>query len=77
MTGFLLFLVLPTVLIIVALRMKPLVNRDEPGGDPLGATHAAAGMFGPHGLEADPVSVPEDTTSVRFDLSPLPVRERE
>lgn len=33
------------------------------------------GMFGSHGLEADPVSVREDTEQVRFDLSGLPKRE--
>ncbi|AWT35025.1 hypothetical protein GCM10008956_22700 [Deinococcus arenae] len=76
MIAFLLFIVLPIALIVLALRMKPLVPRDERSSDPLGASGAAGGMFGSHGLEADPVSVREDTERVQFDLSALP-RERE
>lgn len=75
MIAFLLFIVLPTALIVLALRMKPLVPRDERTHDPLGASGAAGGMFGSHGLEADPVSVREDTEQVRFDLTGLPKRE--
>ncbi|GGL04308.1 hypothetical protein [Deinococcus radiotolerans] len=77
MTAFLMFIVLPIVLIVLALRMKPLVPPDERSRDPLGASGAAGGMFGSHGLDADPVSVREDTERVRFDLSDLPPRERE
>ncbi len=75
MIAFLLFIVLPTALIVLALRMKPLIPPDESTQDPLGASGAAGGMFGAHGLEADPVSVREDTEQVRFDLSDLPKRE--
>ncbi|MHA0040257.1 hypothetical protein [Deinococcus sp. PEB2-63] len=69
MTTFLIFIVLPVVLIVLALRMKPLIPPDERTHDPLGASSVAGGMFGSHGLEADPVSVREDTEQVRFDLT--------
>ncbi|GGR78034.1 hypothetical protein [Deinococcus sedimenti] len=75
MSAFLIFIVLPTVLIVLALRMKPLVPPDERSHDPLGASGAAGGMFGSHGLDADPVSMREDTERVQFDLSALPERE--
>lgn len=75
MIAFLLFIVLPLLLLLVAWRMKPLVPRDERRGDPLGGSLAAGGLFGGHGLEADGVSVREDTERVRFRLDDL--RERE
>lgn len=75
MIAFLLFIVLPLALLLVAWRMKPLVPRDERRGDPLGGSLAAGGMFGGHGLEADRVSVREDTEQVRFDLDNLGKRE--
>ena len=66
---------LPLVLIVVAWRMKPLVPRDGRPGDAVGGSLVAGVMFGSHGLEPDPVSVPEDTEAIRFDLSDVKARE--
>lgn len=75
MVAALIFIVLPVVLIVVAWRMKPLVPRDGRPGDAVGGSLVAGGMFGPHGLEPDPVSVREETGPVRFDLSDVKARE--
>ncbi|GAA5435256.1 hypothetical protein ACMT4L_11865 [Deinococcus sp. A31D244] len=75
MLMFLLFIALPTALIVLSFRIKPLVPADESPHDALGGSLAAGGLFGGHGLPADPRSVPEDTDPVRFDLSGLPERE--
>lgn len=75
MVAVLIFVVLPLVLIVAAWRMKPLVPRDGRPGDAVGGSLVAGGMFGSHGLEPDPVSVPEDTDAVRFDLSDVKARE--
>ncbi|WP_221088968.1 hypothetical protein [Deinococcus aquaedulcis] len=75
MTGVLLFLVLPTALIALAFRVRPLVPPDEQRGDPMGQGLSAQGLFGGHGLAADERPVPEDTEPVRFDLSSVRPRE--
>ncbi|PNY80633.1 hypothetical protein [Deinococcus koreensis] len=75
MIAFLLFIVLPLLLLVVAWRIRPLVPRDEHQTDPLGGSLAAGGMFGSHGLEADRVSVREETEQVRFRLDDLKERE--
>ena len=75
MIAFLLFIVLPLALLVVAWRMKPLVPRDGAKTDPLGGSLAAGGMFGGHGLEADRVSIREETEQVRFHLDDLGKRE--
>ncbi|GGR48585.1 hypothetical protein GCM10008959_07130 [Deinococcus seoulensis] len=75
MTAFLLFILIPTALIVLSFRMKPVVPPDESPHDALGGGLAATGLFGGHGLPADVRSVPEETAPVRFDLSGLPERE--
>ncbi|GGO24092.1 hypothetical protein [Deinococcus humi] len=71
----LIFIVLPVVLIVVAFRIKPLVDTDRGRGDALGGMRAAGGMFGSHGLAPDERSVAEDTERVRFDLDQIKARE--
>lgn len=68
MTAFLIFILLPIVLIAASFFIKPLVQKDEKRGDPFGGNMAAGGFFGAHGLEPDSRSVPEETTPVRFRL---------
>ncbi|WP_309571014.1 hypothetical protein [Deinococcus sp.] len=75
MVAVLLFVVLPVILIVLAWRIKPLVPQDGRPGDAVGGSLVASGMFGSHGLEADPRSVPEDTETVRFDLTDVKARE--
>ncbi|MCD0160764.1 MULTISPECIES: hypothetical protein [unclassified Deinococcus] len=74
MLAFILLIVLPAALIALSFRIRPLVPADEGPRDVLGVNLASGGLFGSHGLAADPRSVREDTEPVRFDLSGLPAR---
>ncbi|WP_019584969.1 hypothetical protein [Deinococcus apachensis] len=67
MTAFLIFIVLPVALIVLSLYIRP-AKRDPQAGDVLGASLAAGGMFGGHGLSPDERSIPEETEPVRFNL---------
>lgn len=74
MTGVIIFILLPVVLIAASFWIKPLVKRDEKGTDPFGGSMAAGGMFGGHGLEPDERSIPEED-GVRFKLDDVKKRE--
>lgn len=74
MSAFLIFIVLPVVLIVLSFRIKPLAQKDRRTGDGMGASQSARGMFGDHGLEPDPISIPEETEAVKFDLHDIPPR---
>lgn len=75
MTAFVIFIVLPLVLIAASFFIKPLVQRDKRSGDPFGQGMAAGGMFGSHGLEQDERAVREDTETVRFNLDDVKERQ--
>lgn len=68
MSAFLIFIVLPVVLIVLSFRIRPLVEKDRRTGDSMGAGQSARGMFGDHGLEPDPITIPAETEAVKFDL---------
>lgn len=67
MTAFLLFVALPTGLLVLSRFIRP-VQRDRRHGDPFGESLAAGGLFGGHDLEPDERAVREDTEPVRFKL---------
>lgn len=75
MSAFLIFIMLPIGLIVLAWRIKPVVNRDERPHDGVGGGLAAGGMFGHHGLTPDPVSQREETERVKFNLDDVKPRE--
>lgn len=75
MTAFLIFIVLPVVLIVASFFIKPLVERDKRHGDPFGEGMAAGGLFGSHGLVQDEQTVQEETEPVRFHLDDVKKRE--
>ncbi|WP_019010383.1 hypothetical protein [Deinococcus aquatilis] len=68
MTAFLIFILLPVLLIVAAFFIKPLVRHDKRYGDPLGEGLAARGIFGGHGLSPDERVVAEETGQVKFDF---------
>ncbi|MBB5235336.1 hypothetical protein [Deinococcus budaensis] len=67
MTAFLIFVALPVGLIVLSRFVRP-DERDPRHGDALGASLAAGGLFGGHGLTPDERPVPEDPEPVRFRL---------
>lgn len=67
MTAFLIFVALPAGLLVLSRFIRPLAS-DARHGDPLGASLAAGGLFGGHGLQPDERTVREDTEPVRFRL---------
>ena len=71
----LIFIVLPVALIVLAFRIKPLVDTDRERGDAAGGMRAAGGMFGGHGLAPDQRTVREDTGRVRLNLDHVKTRE--
>lgn len=75
MEAVLIFIVLPIALIVLAFRIKPVVKHEDGLHDALGGGLAAGGMFGGHGLEADPVSQREETERVKFKLDDVKTRE--
>ncbi|OLV17073.1 hypothetical protein [Deinococcus marmoris] len=74
-TAVLIFIVLPVALIVLAFKIRPLVDTDQPRGDALGGMRAAGGLFGSHGLAPDERSVREDTERIRLNLDQVKARE--
>ncbi|MFC4452613.1 hypothetical protein [Deinococcus sonorensis] len=64
MIPWLLFVVLPIVLIVLSFRIRPAGAT----ADPLGAGLAARGLFGGHDLHPDERTVPEDDAPRPFRL---------
>jgi hypothetical protein len=71
----LIFIVLPALLIVLAFRIRPLVETDSGRGDALGGMRAAGGMFGSHGLAPDERPVREETGRLRLNLDHVKTRE--
>ncbi|CAM3377490.1 C-type cytochrome biogenesis protein CcmI [Deinococcus saxicola] len=68
MAAVLIFVVLPVALIVLAFKIKPLVDTHQTRGDALGGMRAAGDLFGSHGPAPDERSVREDTEPVRMNL---------
>ncbi len=76
MAAWIIFAVLPVVLIAWSFRVRPLVPRGRGEQTAFNQSHngAMSGLFGGHGLEPDPVSVKEETEPVAFRLDALTER---
>lgn len=76
MAPWIIFAVLPVVLIVLSFRVRPLVPRGRGEQTAFNQSHngAMSGLFGGHGLEPDPVSVKEETEPVTFRLDALTER---
>ena len=76
MAPWIIFAVLPVVLIALSFRVRPLVPRGRGEQTAFNQSHngAMSGLFGGHRLEPDPVSVKEETEPVTFRLDALTER---
>lgn len=76
MAFWIIFVVLPVVLIALSFRIRPLVPRGRGEQSAFNQSHngAMSGLFGGHGLEPDPMSIKEDTEPVTFRLDGLTER---